>query len=166
MESLPFKIENIKTILGKIIFFTRWALIPAYFSLILLIFIFSTRFININSSLILQLSHLDNRHLILESLNLITMILLGGYEISVNKMRINMKDIDRPEWLEDITTSVLKLRIALTIITISSIELLKTFININSLSTEFIKWQIILHITLLASALIFAIIHKLTKSKI
>jgi uncharacterized protein (TIGR00645 family) len=162
--------EATKKYIGKIIFFSRWTLIPAYMSLIILIFVYSLRFIHIIGRLLFQLSELDDKHLVLESLNLIDMImvvnlvlmvLFGGYEIFVSKLRIHEHE-DNPEWLKGITTSALKLRISLTIVTISSIEILKSLINIDNLTSWAIYSQIWLHLTLLLSALIIAVVDKLT----
>jgi uncharacterized protein (TIGR00645 family) len=162
--------EMLKKCLGKIIFLSRWSLVPVYISLILLIIIYSLRFIHLIGSLTFQVSKLDDKHLVLESLNLIDMVmvvnlvlmvLFGGYEIFVSKMRIHEQE-DKPEWLTGITTSALKLRISLTIVTISSIEILKSLINIDNLAPTGVHLQIWLHLTLLVSALIIAIVDNLT----
>ncbi len=162
--------ETLKKGLGKVIFLSRWTLVPVYISLILLIFIYSLRFVHIIGTLTFQVSELDDKHLALEALNLIDMVmvvnlvlmvLFGGYEIFVSKMRIHEHE-DRPEWLTGITTSALKLRISLTIVTISSIEILKSLINIDNLIPAAAHLQIWLHLTLLVSALIIAIVDKLT----
>jgi uncharacterized protein (TIGR00645 family) len=162
--------EALKKYLGKAIFLSRWTLVPVYFSLIVLIFIYSLRFPHIIGSLAFKFSELDDKHLVLETLNLIDMVmvvklvlfvLFGGYEIFVSKMRIHEHE-DKPEWLTGITTSALKLRISLTIVTISSIEILKSLINIDNLTPAMTHLQIWLHLTLLVSALIIAIVDKLT----
>lgn len=164
----------LKKYIGKTIFLSRWILIPAYMSLIILIFAYSLRFIHIIGTLLFQLSELDDKHLVLESLNLIDMImvvnlvlmvLFGGYEIFVSKLRIHEHE-DKPEWLKGITTSALKLRISLTIVTISSIEILKSLINIDNLTSLTVYSQIWLHLTLLASALIIAVVDKLASLEI
>lgn len=162
--------EIIKRQIGQIIFLSSWLLMPVYISLVLLIFIYGLRFIRMIIAMSYQGLVLDDKHLVLESLNmidmvmvvnLVLMVLFGGYEIFVSKMRIHQHE-DKPEWLTGITTSTLKLRISLTIITISSIEILKSLINIENLTTMTVLLQICLHITLLISALIIALVDKLT----
>ncbi|MDD3267270.1 MAG: TIGR00645 family protein [Burkholderiales bacterium] len=170
MKTEHIKGELLKKYLGKAIFLSRWTLVPVYTSLVVLIIIYSLRFMNITSSMIYQVLKLDDKHLVLESLNLIDMVmvvnlvlmvLFGGYEIFVSKLRIQEHE-DNPEWLTGITTSALKLRISLTIVTISSIEILKSLINIDNLTSATVYLQIWLHLILLISALIIAIVDKLT----
>jgi uncharacterized protein (TIGR00645 family) len=90
--------ECLKSYLGKMIFLSRWILVPIYISLILLMFIYSFRFTHIMWTTAFQVSGLDDKHLVLETLNLIDMVmvvnlilmvLFGGYEIFVSKMKIN-----------------------------------------------------------------------------
>ena len=171
MKTIYLSVEKLKILLGQAIFFSRWALVPVYMSLLLLIFIYCLRFIRIINSLIIETIKLDSKHLILETLNLIDMVmvvnlilmvLFGGYEIFVSKMRIH-DHVDKPEWLAGITTSSLKLRISLTIVTISSIEILKSLINVTDSLSGTVWLQIVLHLTLLVSALIIAIITKINK---
>jgi len=171
MKIVYLSVERLKILLGQVIFFSRWALVPVYVSLVLLIFVYCLRFISIISSLTVETLKLDDKHLILETLNLIDMVmvvnlilmvLFGGYEIFVSKMRIQ-DHVDKPEWLTGITTSALKLRISLTIVTISSIEILKALINVTDSPAGAIWLQIVLHLTLLVSALIVAIIARLAK---
>jgi uncharacterized protein (TIGR00645 family) len=169
MKIVYLSVEKLKILLGQVIFFSRWALVPVYVSLVLLIFVYCLRFISITSSLTVEALKLDDKHLILETLNLIDMVmvvnlilmvLFGGYEIFVSKMRIH-DHVDKPEWLTGITTSALKLRISLTIVTISSLEILKALINVTDSPACAIWLQIALHLTLLVSALIVAIIAKI-----
>lgn len=171
MQTFPLNFEALKRFIGQVIFFSRWALVPVYLSLVILILIYCLRFIRITSSLVFEALKLDDKHLILGTLdlidmvmvvNLILMVLFGGYEIFVSKMRIH-DHVDKPEWLTGITTSALKLRISLTIVTISSIEVLKSLVNVNDLPSGVISMQVVLHLTLLISALIIAVIARIAK---
>ena len=63
---------------------------------------------------------------------------------------------DQPEWLYHVNASVLKVKLGTAIIGISSIHLLKTFINAENLSEHTIKWQVIIHVVFLVSALAMA----------
>ena len=87
--------------------------------------------------------------------NLLIMVIVGGYETFVSRM--NLEDHpDQPEWLSHVNASVLKVKLATAIIGISSIHLLKTFINAANYDEKVLIWQTLIHITFLLSALAIA----------
>jgi uncharacterized protein (TIGR00645 family) len=87
--------------------------------------------------------------------NLLIMVIVGGYETFVS--RLNLEDHpDQPEWLSHINASVLKVKLATAIIGISSIHLLKTFINAANYEEKVLIWQTLIHIAFLFSALAIA----------
>ena len=87
--------------------------------------------------------------------NLLIMVIVGGYETFVSRMRLESHP-DQPEWLSHVNAAVLKLKLATAIIGISSIHLLKTFINAENYSEKVLLWQTLIHITFLLSALAIA----------
>ena len=84
--------------------------------------------------------------------NLLIMVIVGGYETFISRMGLEAHP-DQPEWLSHVNASVLKVKLATAIIGISSIHLLKTFINAEHLSHHVIMWQVLIHLTFLVSAL-------------
>jgi len=87
--------------------------------------------------------------------NLLIMVIVGGYETFVS--RLNLEDHpDQPEWLSHVNASVLKVKLATAIIGISSIHLLKTFINAANYEEKVLIFQTVIHITFLLSALAIA----------
>ena len=87
--------------------------------------------------------------------NLLIMVIVGGYETFVS--RLNLQDHpDQPEWLSHVNASVLKVKLATAIIGISSIHLLKTFINAAAYDEKTIIAQVVIHITFLLSAVAIA----------
>jgi uncharacterized protein (TIGR00645 family) len=87
--------------------------------------------------------------------NLLIMVIVGGYETFVSRM--NLEDHpDQPEWLSHVNASVLKVKLATAIIGISSIHLLKTFINAENYTEKVLLWQTLIHIAFLFSALAIA----------
>lgn len=93
--------------------------------------------------------------------NLLVMVIIGGYETFVSRM--NLEDHpDQPEWLSHVNASVLKTKLAMAIIGISSIHLLKTFINAASYSEKVLIAQTVIHIAFLLSALAIAYTDRLT----
>ncbi len=92
--------------------------------------------------------------------NLLIMVIVGGYETFVSRMNLQMHP-DQPEWLSHVNASVLKVKLATAIIGISSIHLLKTFINAANYSEKVLMWQTVIHIVFLLSAMAIALTDKL-----
>ncbi|HVF64068.1 MAG TPA: YqhA family protein [Casimicrobiaceae bacterium] len=95
--------------------------------------------------------------------NLLIMVIVGGYETFVSRMRLQNHP-DQPEWLSHVNASVLKVKLATAIIGISSIHLLRTFINAVSYDEKTLYWQTAIHITFLLSALAIAGVDRLMPS--
>jgi uncharacterized protein (TIGR00645 family) len=87
--------------------------------------------------------------------NLLIMVIVGGYETFVSRMNLDDHP-DQPEWLSHVNASVLKVKLATAIIGISSIHLLKTFINAANYTEQVLMWQTVIHITFLLSAMAIA----------
>ena len=87
--------------------------------------------------------------------NLLIMVIVGGYETFISRMRLESHP-DQPEWLSHVNASVLKVKLATAIIGISSIHLLKTFINAANYDEKVLMWQTIIHVVFLLSAMAIA----------
>ena len=87
--------------------------------------------------------------------NLLIMVIVGGYETFVSRLNLDGHP-DQPEWLSHVNASVLKVKLATAIIGISSIHLLKTFINAANYEEKVLLWQTVIHITFLLSAVAIA----------
>jgi uncharacterized protein (TIGR00645 family) len=87
--------------------------------------------------------------------NLLIMVIVGGYETFVSRMNLEGHR-DQPEWLDHVNASVLKVKLATAIIGISSIHLLKTFINAANYDEKVLIAQTAIHITFLLSAMAIA----------
>ncbi len=92
--------------------------------------------------------------------NLLIMVIVGGYETFVSRMNLS-EHPDQPEWLNHVNASVLKVKLATAIIGISSIHLLKTFINADNYTDKVLMWQTLIHIAFLLSALSIAFTDRL-----
>ena len=95
--------------------------------------------------------------------NLLIMVIVGGYETFVSRLNLEGHP-DQPEWLSHVNASVLKVKLATAIIGISSIHLLKTFINADNYSDRVLIAQTAIHITFLLSALAIALTDRLLSS--
>ena len=87
--------------------------------------------------------------------NLLIMVIVGGYETFVSRMRLESHP-DQPEWLSHVNASVLKVKLAMALIGISSIHLLKTFINADKVDDRVIIFQLAIHVGFLLSSLALA----------
>ncbi|MCX7663714.1 MAG: TIGR00645 family protein [Tepidimonas fonticaldi] len=92
--------------------------------------------------------------------NLLIMVIVGGYETFVSRLRLEGHP-DQPEWLNHVNAGVLKVKLATAIIGISSIHLLKTFINAANYTEKVLLWQTVIHAVFLLSALAIALTEKL-----
>ena len=91
--------------------------------------------------------------------NLLVMVIVGGYETFVSRLDLEGHP-DQPEWLSHVNAGVLKIKLSTAIIGISSIHLLKSFINAANLSEHTLQWQVIIHVVFLFSALAMALVDK------
>ena len=95
--------------------------------------------------------------------NLLIMVIVGGYETFVSRLNLEGHR-DQPEWLSHVNASVLKVKLALSIIGISSIHLLKTFINADNYTDKVLIAQTVIHIAFLFSAMAIAYTDKMMSS--
>lgn len=91
--------------------------------------------------------------------NLLIMVIIGGYETFVSRLHLDDHE-DQPEWLSHVNAGVLKVKLATALVSISSIHLLKTFIEVRSpditVNNDAIKWQIVIHVIFVLSAFALA----------
>ncbi|WP_395625287.1 TIGR00645 family protein [Thermomonas sp.] len=127
--------------LPALIFSSRWLQLPLYLGLIVAQGVYVFLFLKELSHLVMDATTLSEQQIMLLVLglidvvmisNLLMMVIVGGYETFVSRMRLE-RHPDQPEWLSHVNASVLKVKLAMAIIGISSIHLLKTFIEAGSL---------------------------------
>ncbi len=154
--------------LSTLIFASRWLQLPLYLGLILAqcvyVFLFGKELWHLIHSAttlteqLIMLAVLGLIDVVMIS-NLLVMVIVGGYETFVSRLGLQGHP-DQPEWLSHVNASVLKVKLALSIIGISSIHLLKTFIEVGALGAEGGKyteagvlWQTVIHCVFILSAL-------------
>ena len=127
--------------LPALIFSSRWLQLPLYLGLIVAQAVYVFLFLKELSHLVTDITTLNEQQVMLLVLglidvvmisNLLMMVIVGGYETFVSRMRLD-RHPDQPEWLSHVNASVLKVKLAMAIIGISSIHLLKTFIESGTL---------------------------------
>src|SRR5574343_569896 len=92
--------------------------------------------------------------------NLLIMVIVGGYETFVSRLQLEGHP-DQPEWLSHVNASVLKVKLATAIIGLSSLHLLKTFINAANYDEKVLLWQTLIHVAFLLSAMAIAMTDRL-----
>ena len=92
--------------------------------------------------------------------NLLIMVIIGGYETFVSRLNLESHP-DQPDWLSHVNASVLKVKLATAIIGISSIHLLGTFIKADYVSEKQMMWQVIIHLSFVASAIAIAAVDRI-----
>ena len=94
--------------------------------------------------------------------NLLVMVIVGGWETFVSRLELENHP-DQPEWLSHVNAGVLKVKLATAIIGISSIHVLKTFINAAQYDEKVLIWQTLIHLTFVFSAVAIAFTEKITR---
>lgn len=156
-------------IMTNILFGSRWLQLPLYLGLIIAqavyVFFFGVELYH----LVLHANTLIEADIMLIVLglidvvmisNLLIMVIVGGYETFVSRLNLQGHP-DEPDWLSHVNANLLKVKLATAIIGISSIHLLKTFINAQNLSDKVLIWQTVIHMTFIISAVAIAYIDKL-----
>lgn len=165
-------IELKQNIFSKIIFASRWLQLPIYLGLIVVQIIYAYKFLKSLWHLVVNLGSMDENTIMLTVLglidvvmiaNLLIMVIVGGYETFVSRLNVD-EHPDQPEWLNHVNASVLKVKLSMAIISISSIHLLQTFINASRLSTDTMMWQLFIHLGFTASAIGIAYTDKVLSS--
>jgi uncharacterized protein (TIGR00645 family) len=162
--------------LPQLIFGSRWLQLPLYLGLIAAQGVYVVLFLKELWHLLTHATTFTEQQIMLLVLglidvvmisNLLVMVIVGGYETFVSRLRLQGHP-DQPEWLDHVNASVLKIKLAMAIIGISSIHLLRTFIEAGNLGQQgarltesAVLWQTIIHITFILSAIGIAYVDRL-----
>ncbi len=156
-------------IMSNILFGSRWLQLPLYLGLIIAqavyVFFFGVELVHLVQKATM-LVEADIMLIVLGLIdvvmisNLLIMVIVGGYETFVSRLNLSGHP-DEPDWLSHVNANLLKVKLATAIIGISSIHLLKTFINAENLTDKVMMWQTIIHVTFVLSAVAIAYIDKL-----
>lgn len=164
------KIRNTSlAMMSQLIFWSRWLQAPLYFGLIVAQGVYVYHFMLELWHLIHDATRIGETEIMLIVLglidvvmiaNLLIMVIIGGYETFVS--RLNLKEHpDQPEWLSHVNAATMKIKLSMALIGISSIHLLKTFINADQMAEITIKWQVLIHLTFIVSAIAMAFTDRL-----
>lgn len=150
--------------LEHFIFWSRWLQAPLYLGLIVAQGVYVYQFMHELMILVTKAGSLNENEVMLIVLglidvvmiaNLLIMVIIGGYETFVSKLDLEGNP-DQPEWLSHVNAGVLKVKLAVALISISSIHLLRTFINAPQMEERVVVIQVAIHVSFLISAIAIA----------
>ena len=164
-DSTKPQVRNLSlNIMGQTIFWSRWLQAPLYLGLIVAQGVYVYHFMVELTHLVAGAAKIGETEIMLIVLglidvvmiaNLLIMVIIGGYETFVSRLHIT-EHPDQPEWLSHVNAATMKIKLAMALIGISSIHLLKTFINADQLEYNTIMWQVVIHLTFIISAVAMA----------
>ena len=171
-HNTPSSIEyKQKSVMTNILFGSRWLQLPLYLGLIVAqavyVYFFGLELVHLVSTaskigeaqvMLIVLGLID----VVMISNLLIMVIVGGYETFVSRLNLEGHP-DEPDWLSHVNANLLKVKLATAIIGISSIHLLKTFIDAQNLSDKVLIAQTLIHMTFVFSAIAIAYIDKLMR---
>ena len=150
---------------------SRWILAPIYFGLSLGLLALALKFFQEVFHVIPNVFALTESDLILVILSLIDMALVGGllvmvmisgYENFVSQLDIDTNK-EKLSWLGTMDSTSLKMKVAASIVAITSIHLLRVFMDARNIETQYLMWYVIIHMTFVVSAFAMGYLDKLTK---
>ena len=170
----------------RLIFGARWLLAPLYVGLIIVLLILAYKFVYDLVFLVIHVveqqfagnSHAGDSMFIIDLLslldlvlisNLILIVLFAGYENFVSKIEVAEKSVDRPAWMGSVDFSGLKIKLIGSLVAISVISLLASFIELSLNPDQEVGpalfWQIIIHLTFVVSGVMFAVMDWISDSR-
>ena len=160
----------IETAVQRLIFMSRWLMAPIYLGLIVVLGVLVVKFLEELWHFVPHVLDLRETDVILMTLtlldlslaaSLVLMMIFSGYENFVSK--IDTGDSDRPAWMGTLDFGGLKLKLISSIVAISGIDLLKSFMNIGQISKEDFMWKVITHLVFVFSGLLLALMDYITE---
>jgi uncharacterized protein (TIGR00645 family) len=153
----------------KLLFASRWLLAPMYLGLSLSLIALGVKFFQEVAHSLVGIFTLAESDLVLVVLSLIDIVLVGslivmvmlsGYENFVSKIDAGTAQ-ESPAWLGKLDSGTLKLKVAASIVAISSIHLLRIFMNAQATPNDKILWYVVLHLTFVVSAVLLGVLDRM-----
>lgn len=156
----------------RALFATRWLLAPIYFGLSIAVLALGVKFFQELGHVLLHITDTSEADLVLTVLSLIDLTLVGslivmvmfsGYENFVSRIDV-APDAQKLEWLGKLDSSTLKLKVAASIVAISSIHLLRVFMELRTVPNDKLLWYVVVHMAFVFSALLLAVLDRIAFS--
>lgn len=164
--------KSIESVFERTLFATRWLLAPVYFGLSIAVFALGVKFFQELLHVLMHIADTTESELVLTVLGLIDLTLVGslivmvmfsGYENFVSRIELAPGE-QKLEWLGKLDSSTLKLKVAASIVAISSIHLLRVFMELRSVPNDKLLWYVVVHMAFVLSALLLAVLDRIAFS--
>ncbi|MEO5658072.1 MAG: TIGR00645 family protein [Nitrospiria bacterium] len=163
--------KQVEKFLEGLIFNSRWLLAPFYLGLVLSIVLLLIKFIKEFTHVVPVVLWEGGSQVIVGILslvdivlvaNLLLIIVFAGYENFVSKINTGEHE-DRPTWMGHVGFTDLKIKLIGSIVAISGIELLKAFVNVQTMTTHELAWRVGIHLTFVVSGVLFALMDRIAE---
>lgn len=168
---MPHNNPRFDHILERLMYASRWVLAPVYVGMSLALFALAIKFFQELWHFLPQIFEVSESDLVLKLLTLIDLslvasllliVMFSGYENFVSQLNLG-ENAEKLDWLGTHDYSSLKMKVASSIVAISSIHLLKVFMNIPATNESKLLWYMLIHLTLVISALLMGFLDRLTQ---
>jgi uncharacterized protein (TIGR00645 family) len=165
----PFAMKKLEHTIEAVILASRWLLVVFYLGLALALLLYAVSFAGKLYQFMIKLWVLEDSDTILKMLSLIDaalvaslviMVIMSGYENFVS--RFDNAEGAEISWLGKVDAGSLKIKVASTIVAISSIHLLQVFLNVQQFTFDQLMWLTIMHLAFVVSAFILAYIDRMS----
>jgi uncharacterized protein (TIGR00645 family) len=159
----------LERLIERLLFSSRWLLAPIYLGLSLTLVVLGVKFFQELWHLFGHLFEMAESDMILVVLalidlslvaSLVVMVMFSGYENFVSRIDVRGTG-DKLDWLGKLDAGTLKLKVAASIVAISSIHLLQAFVNVPQIPNEKLLWYVVIHLTFVVSALLLGVLDRL-----
>lgn len=161
--------KDLELFIERLLFATRWLLAPIYLGLSLAVLALGVKFFQEVLHIFTHIVTIGEADLVLAILSLIDMALVGslivmvmfsGYENFVSRIDLDA-DTDKLDWLGKLDANTLKLKVAASIVAISSIHLLSKFMEVHTIPNDKLMWYVLIHMAFVVSALLLAVLDRI-----
>jgi uncharacterized protein (TIGR00645 family) len=155
----------------RLFFASRWLLAPVYLGLSIALIVLGFKFFQELIHTFLHMQELPEADIVLSLLalvdiamvgGLIVMVMFSGYENFVSKLDVQTDGSENLGWLGKLDAGTLKLKVAASIVAISSIHLLRKFMEAERIENDKLLWYVIIHMTFVVSALLMGVLDRIT----
>jgi len=162
--------DRLERAIEKLLFSSRWILAPIYIGMSLALFALGVKFFQEVFHVLGHIWAMKESEVVLTILalvdlvlvaSLVVMVMFSGYENFVSRIDID-DDAEKLGWLGKLDAGTLKLKVAASIVAISSIHLLRAFMNAPQISNDKLMWYVIIHLTFVVSAVMMGVLDKLS----
>ena len=163
---------DVERLIERVLFASRWLLAPIYLGLSLALLALGIKFFQELWHLLSHIAEIAESDMILVILamidmalvaSLVVMVMFSGYENFVSRIDLEEGE-ERLYWLGKLDAGTLKLKVAASIVAISSIHLLQAFVNVPNVANDKLMWYVILHMTFVLSAVLMGVLDRMAFS--